>query len=224
MNVLPLKHFKSISSYSVAFLVLMISQASNAEVQNSNEELVTNVLHSAEKSLPLVENNTTAALQFVEEALESVDTLKDNVSKNTHKASKSPLVLNDSKEYWFLYPQVDKAILNNEIDFPILNSKYLSGVLYRGENGKNNNYAYFDHAFASASLLTAKDALKANEYERAKIALKWVFEAVYITPDFLISTNEHNLQNNKLKIDSLINIKGDFPTFTKSREVSNISG
>lgn len=203
------------------------TQNSNEKKNNSIENLVTETIRSTEKSLSLVDNDTSTAIQYIDEALVSVKAIKESISKDTHVEEKSQLVRKDGKEYWFSYPAVDKSILKNSADFPILNSKYETEILYKGKTEikhQNDSYAYFDYPFAYASLKTAKDALNANEIVRAKIALEWVFEAVYITPDFLISLHDRGLQDNKLHIDSFINIKGDYPVYTESREVSQISG
>ena len=234
MEQITLKRIRSILSYSFVGGLFVFSQSSIASIQNaaeiknnSVENLVTEVVHNAEKSLPLVDSDTTAALQHVEEALKLVNSIKENISRDTHAEAKSPLVHEESKEYWYLYPRVDKKILSNKADFPMLHSKYSSGVLYKGESDKktqNDSYAYFDYAFAYASLLTAKDALQANELLRAKIALKWVFEAVYITPEFLISKHDQQLQDNELQIDGIINIKGDYPIYSSLRNASNAPG
>ena len=215
---------------SFALVLFVTSQVAISGTQNligkkhnTVENSVTEIIRSVEKSLPLVEKDVNAAIQHIEVALESVNNIKESFSKDTHVEEKSPLVLKENKEYWFSYPRVDKRILKNNVDFPVLNSKYESEVLYKGNavmNTQNDNYAYFDYPFAYASLQTAKDALESNEIVRAKIALKWVFEAVYITPDFLISKHGQGQQDNKLHIDSLINIKGDYPVYTNYKKVS----
>ena len=223
-----------VTTLALTLVLFAAAQTTTAGTQNSADKktdsvegLVTDILNSAEKSLPLVESDQTAAIQHIEDALRSVRSIKKSISKDTHVEAKSPLVVEDVKEYWFKYPRVDKKILKNETDFPVLHSKYSSGVLYRGESDRdvqNEGYAYFDYPFAFASLQTAKDALESGEIVRAKIALKWVFEAVYITPDFLISKNEQSLQDNNLEIDSIINIKGDFPVYSNTKDYLGISG
>ncbi|NNC68017.1 MAG: hypothetical protein HKN83_08295 [Gammaproteobacteria bacterium] len=171
--------------------------------------LVKDVLKNTEQSLSLVETNSWDSLQHVENALASIREIKSQLSPNTHVEAKSSLVLNDSKEYWFKYPRVDDQLLNSKDDFPTLHSKFQSGILYRSEGNKNSQdeiAAYFDYAFAYASLITAREALTAKNYREATSSLKWVFEAVYLNPDFNVV--EHN---NEIMIDKLLNMNGDFP-------------
>ena len=214
-------------SISIALLSVLFfsSQSTIASVKkdateknhDSVENLISGIIKKAEKSVPIVDIDREAALQYVEEALVSVKQIKTKLSDDTHAEAKSPLLSEESKEYWFVYPRVNKNILSNASDFPILNAKYSSGVLYRGDSEDkvaNQGYAYFDYPFAYASLKTAKDALQANELKRAKIAIKWVFEAVYITPDFLISINDQKQENSEANIESFININGGYPVYS----------
>jgi hypothetical protein len=118
---------------------------------------------------------------------------------------------------------VNQEILKNKTDFPTLYSKYSSGVLYKGKHEnktQNDSYVYFDYAFAHASLLTAKDAIKANKLHEAKSALKWVFEAIYISPDFFITKHDP-----KFRIDNLNHINSSgYSVILGFGLVSNVSG
>ena len=225
MKVVISERVKSIMSYTLASFLFVFSQTSMASVQNMTEgknstieNLVVEVIQNTEKSLPLVDRDASAALEYVDDAIASIKRIKEKSSPDTHAEAKSPLILDESKEYWFIYPQVNTEIFNNKTDFPTLYSNKNLGLLYRGTNN-NDNYevsrAYFDYAFAYASLLTAKDAIKANKLREAEMALMWVFDAIYVDPDFFIANYDH-----KLKIDNLININGDYPAYSNLEHVN----
>ncbi len=180
------------------------------------DTLVKDVLKNTEQSLSLVESNAWDSLQHVENALASIREIKNQLSPDTHVDSKSPLIVEGSKEYWFKYPQVSVDILINKDSFPTLHSKYKSGILYHGEAVKQSQdeiTAYFDYAFAYASLKMAREALNVNNYREATSTLKWVFEAVYLNPDFYVA--EHK---NKFMIDKLLNIHGEFPYISSTMQ------
>lgn len=189
------------------------TDAKNYVTENSVDYLITKVIKSAEKSYPLLENDMQAALPYVNRAITSIRGIKEELAKDTHAKAKSPLIIDNSKEYWFIYPKVNSNLFENQSDFPMLTSKFNTGILYHGtkQASKNENKAnaYFDYAFAYASLKTARDAIQSNKLREAKIALRWVFEAVYINPEYLIS----NLDR-KMKIDTTINMNGPFPAYS----------
>lgn len=171
--------------------------------------LIKDVLKNTEQSLALVESNTADSLQHVENAIASIRDIKQKLSPDTHVQSKSPLLMDNTAEYWFKYPEVDQSLFSNKDTFPTLNTKLSSGVLYGSEATNQSQEAvngYFDYPFAYSSLKTARDALTVNNHGRAIISLKWVFEAVYINPEFNVVG-----QNNKMMIDKLIDKKADYP-------------
>jgi hypothetical protein len=178
------------------------------------DTLVWDVLKNTELSLSLVESNAQDSLQHVENALASIREIKKQLSADTHIDNKSPLVVGESKEYWFLYPRLSEDILNNKVNFPTLHSKLESGIVYRGKSdstSKNEEVAtYFDYAFAYASLKMAREALTVTNYREAKSTLTWVFDAIYISPDFYVA----DYHDEKVKIDNLLNINGEFPRFS----------
>ena len=193
--------------------------------KNTIEILVKDTIKNTEKSLLVIESDSITAQHYLDEALKSIKHLRDILSPDTHAEYKSPIILDSSKEYWFTYPQVSNHIFENEQDFPTIHSKLNSEILYRGignnnlDKDLNEQSAFFDYAFAHASLLSAKDAIKSDNHREAKRALKRVFEAIYISPDFLITKYDH-----KFKIDNLLNIKGDYPVYSNLEYISNVSG
>lgn len=215
------KHIKNrkitgilISSIFVLLPVSGIADAHNDSIAKHNvtskiDNLVKDVLKNTEQSLSLVGTNSWDSLQHVENALSSLLEIKSHLSPNTHVEAKSPLIVNESQEYWFKYPQVDYKLLSSKDELPTLHSKYQSGILYRSNGGKDSDNevsAYFDYAFAYASLITAREALTANNDREARSSLKWVFEAVYLNPHFNVV--EHK---NEIMTDQLLNMQGYFP-------------
>lgn len=207
------------------FILISLPLMSNADTHNQNlsqsessensiDTLVWEVLKSTERSLSLVESNTQDSLEHVENALASISEIKNQLSADTHIDNKTPLVVGESQEYWFLYPRISEDIMNNKIDFPTLHSKVESGIIYRGDfpNKTQNEEevaTYFDYAFAYASLKMAREALTVTNYREAKSSLAWVFDAIYISPDFYVAQ-----YGDKVKIDNLLNINGEFPRFS----------
>ena len=61
-----------------------------------------------------------------------------------------------------------------------------SGILYKGVEPKSNN-AYFDYAFAYASLKMAHEALTIKGFDHARTSLLWVFDAIYMQPGFNVA-------------------------------------
>ncbi len=182
---------------------------------NTVSDLVENILKSTEDALSRVEANPRSSLLYVKNAINTIDKLKNELSHDTHVENKSPLIVNGSKEYWFIYPPVNKEVLHNKAKFPTIYAKLKNGIIYQGNNNKQNNIhtAYFDYAFAKASLLTAREALVANNTREAISSLRWVFEAIYMNPDFYIT--DLNLRD-VLIIDKLMNIKDDYPLVSQS--------
>ncbi len=196
------------------------NNVSDKNISNSSENvesLVSDILKDTEASLALVESNSETSLKHVNNALTLIKEIKKELSPDTHAESKSPLKINNTKEYWFIYPRVSENIINNSEIFPTLHSKFNTNILYRGDKHgiKTNKFktnklsAYFDYAFAYASLITAKEALIANNYQEAKSSLRWVFEAVYINPDFNVVE-----VSSKLILDPQPNINGVFPMYS----------
>ncbi|MFK7816835.1 MAG: hypothetical protein AB8B92_10930 [Gammaproteobacteria bacterium] len=202
----------------IALLLLIIPIFASAEVKNTGsdiktgnvEQLVKEVLMNVETSLAQVESNTARSLSYVEKALAGIRDIKGNLSPDTHAELKSPLLVEESKEYWFIYPRLGKEVLTNEEKFPTLYGKFESGVLYHGEEATKSEVrdtsAYFDYAFAYASLITAREALGVENYREARNSLKWVFESVYVNPDFYVAQFD-----GKQKIDKLHNLNNHNP-------------
>ena len=170
----------------------------NVKLENQLSKLVAQVLKSTEQALSLAKDNSEDSFKYVQGAIVAVQNIENMLSADTHANSKSPVLSGNSKEYWFLYPGVDNALFNNNAEYPTLNQKLKSGVLYRGNLTSEpiNFTAYFDFAFAKASLLTAKDAFTVQHTQEAIRSLRRVFEAVYISPDFLIATQNIQFQLN----------------------------
>ena len=206
---------------TTTFATTSVQNTGNKEIKSSAQaanvqSLVADVLRNTESSLLSVESNTWDSLQHVENALQSIREIKNTLSPDTHVEAKSPLVIDENKEYWFKYPSVDKGTLYNKEIFPTLHSKYKSGVFYQGviDTDQEREFsAYFDYAFAYASLRTARDALSVSKFKEANIALKWVFEAVYLRPNFYVSEQNYVDLN-----DKLINIKGDYPVMAQTQD------
>ncbi|MGH1536429.1 MAG: hypothetical protein ACRBDX_00010 [Gammaproteobacteria bacterium] len=178
-------------------------------IASSIDVLVKDVLKNTEQSLALVESDASNSLQYVENAIASLREIKSQLSRDTHIEAKSPLIVAGSKEYWFKYPQVNAELLNDKDSLPTLHSKFKSGALYNGEEvnqSKNQVAAYFDYAFAYASLKMARESLMVNNEREAKSTLTWVFTAVYLNPDFFVAEYENNQM-----IDKLINMQGEYP-------------
>ncbi len=179
----------------------------------SVDELVENILKSTEDALVNVESNPQSSLLSVKKAITKVEMLKDQLSHDTHAENKSPLIINGSKEYWFIYPPVSNDVLQDKTTFPTIYSKLKNGIMYQGNNNKQNDSsaAYFDYAFAKASLLTAREALVAENTREAISSLKWVFEAIYMNPNFYVAD-----LNDALMIDKLINSETNHSFFSQS--------
>lgn len=218
MNTFKIRN-RSITNLLCVLTILVLPTLSFADIANKNQVqtslnieadiLVKDVLKNTESSLSLVESNRLKSLQHVEAALDSVRELKNVLSPDTHVETKSPLVLDELNEYWFMYPRVSNEILTNKHTFPTLHSKIESEILYIGDDNsalKDQMAAYFDYAFAYASLITAREAIIAKNYREATSSLSWVFHAIYINPDFNVAEYDR-----KLKLDNLLNINGDFP-------------
>ncbi len=183
----------------------------HSEAKKDNvEQLVEQVLVNVETSLAEVESNTARSLSHVEKALSGIKAIKADLSPDTHAELKSPLMIDESKEYWFIYPRLNGEVLANKEKFPTLHGKFESGILYQGAEANvervNDTAAYFDYAFAYASLITAREALVAENYREARSSLKWVFESIYVNPDFFVAEYD-----NKLKIDKLQNLNDHNP-------------
>jgi len=182
---------------------------SQNSVETLTETLVKEVLNDTEQSLSLVESSASDALQHVENALSSLREIKNRLSPDTHVESKSPLMVGDVSEYWYLYPQVHQDILSDNLAFPTLHSKLQSGLLDQSEvksTTEDEIVAYFDYAFAYSSLKMAREALMVSNYREATSTLKWVFDAIYINPGFNVVGH-----NTNIKIDKLFNMYGKFP-------------
>ena len=195
----------SLSSYPTASLAYSHQVQVNTQLEDQVSKLVVQVLKSTEDALPLVKDNSSSSLMHVQDALVAIREIESLLSPDTHVKSKSPNVVGNIKEYWFLYPRIDDVIFENILEFPTLIQKYRTGVLYQGNiiSKPIDFTAYFDYAFAKASLLTAKDALTVEHTREAISSLRWVFEAVYISPNFMISQ-----QSNSARSVELIN-EGD---------------
>ncbi len=188
----------------------------NNKSASNVQALIEDVLRNTESSLMSVESNTWDSIQHVENALSSILKIKEELSPDTHVEAKSPLVVDNKREYWFMYPRVAKDTIYNEEVFPTLHSKYKSGIFYEGDGAGQANdefAAYFDYPFAYASLLTARDALNTNKFKEAYIALKWVFEAIYLRPDFYVNEEHSFVQMD----DMQINLKGEYPVVGKNQ-------
>ncbi len=203
---------------SLFLLVLILPFTVQAEIHKKNitdnpidihtvNILVENILKETEAALRQVESEPSVSLEHVVSAIATVHSLKRQLSPDTHVENKSPLVVNNSKEYWFTYPSVRKEVINNKAMFPTIHSKFKSGILYQGSEDQFS--AYFDYAFAHASLITAREAIVANNTREAISSLKWVFEAIYVSPDFYVAELE-----DAVLMDKLFNLKGDYPSFT----------
>ena len=224
------KHFgiKNIlinTAFTAIILSFSVVASANTHKTNNHENnannleiLVAEVLQDTEVSLTLVENNTSESLMHVNKALASIKEIKKELSPDTHAKSKSPSA-NDSKDYWFIYPRVSENIFNNNEKFPTLSNKFKSNILYHGNINNNSKYdfsAYFDYAFAYASLLTAREALTAKNFREAKSSLKWVFEAIYINPDFHVVDFDKKLEEGQL---ININLHGYHPLLSNRTKV-----
>lgn len=159
---------------------------SNLDENEKIHQLIFDVLKNTEESLATVEKDTWNSLQHVENAINSIHMLKKELSPDTHKKAKSPEIIVDNKEYWFIYPVVSEDILKDRSNLPTLHSKKKSGILYKGNMPKSNN-SYLDYAFAYASLKMAREALTIEDYDDARTSLLWVFDAIYMQPGFNVA-------------------------------------
>lgn len=209
-----------------SLILITLSFSAVAGIQNINSHTVSTIednknvpdyvdliLKDTEDALSLVESNPRSSLLHVKNAIENINLLKNTVSHDTHAINKSPLIVNESKEYWFVYPSINQHTLQNKIEFPTIYSKLQNNILYKGVNDEQNDEvsAYFDYAFAHASLLTAREALVANNIREATSSLKWVFEAIYLSPDFNVAAKMDDLI-----IDNLIDQSEKYPLVSQS--------
>ena len=203
-------------------LVLFLPFATQAEIQKNNISgnnidtntvniLVENILKETEDALRKVKSEPDNSLEHVKSAITTIHSLERQLSPDTHVENKSPLIVDNSKEYWFAYPSIRKEVVDNKTMFPTIHTKFESGILYQGSSTdvKDQFNAYFDYPLAHASLITAREALVANNEREAISSLKWVFEAIYISPDFYVADLE-----DEFLMDKLFNLKGEFPSFT----------
>lgn len=217
-NISKNKKFRLSFYLLILFLIPLLGNAEVFDKKNTDpeikvdnlEQLVKEVLMNAETSLAQVESNTARSLSHVEKALSGIRDIKGSLSPDTHLELKSPLLVEESKEYWFIYPRIGEEVLKNKEQFPTLHGKFESGILYHGEEANRSEArdtaAYFDYAFAYASLITAREALVAKNYREARSSLKWVFESVYVNPDFYVAQFD-----SKQKIDKLHNLNDHNP-------------
>ena len=168
-------------------------QANNATNQATPSNLVIDTLLYTEEAIALLRINPESSKTKIEQALTLIERIDSHYPHNTIASveKKSPTTITYSHKHF--YPQVDLSLLNSAHQLPTLTYKLKSNILYHGDTAKqpSADNLYFDYTFARASLKTAHEALDANHSLETMANLRRVFEAIYIDPNFNVSTENH---------------------------------
>lgn len=148
------------------------------------------VLQLTEEALRVLRINPDESLAKVEEALTLIELIEQSnggfaVSTRNDTSNRYTQV-----NHAYQYPLLDRSMFEENTEYTALKSKFKQDILYIGNEKKANKKleAYFDYSFAKGSLQTARQALKAQHGVESMRALNWVFEAVYLSPEFDIKS------------------------------------
>ena len=166
------------------------SHASYSEEKVNTSYLVIETLKNTEQAIAVMRISPESAKNNIKQALALIDDIgayyMHNTVVNVEKQGKSVI----AKSYRHYYPKVDISMLNDVNQLPTLKYKLDTEILYQGNVAKEalEKNLYFDYTFAKASLKTAHEALNANHDLEAMANLRRTFEAIYLDPDFTVST------------------------------------
>ncbi len=167
------------------------AQASNATESKNVNQMVIDTLVQTEEAIALLRINPATAKAKVGEALASIKSIGAQYEHNTVASLEKMGTTMKATDYRHYYPPVDLYLLSNKQELPTLNYKLESDIVYKGDDYSKDakKELYFDYTFAKASLTTAREAIDADHALEAMANLRRVFEAIYVNPDFNVSTD-----------------------------------
>lgn len=177
----------------LTFILLMgwqNAQAVNSDEQKNVSQMVIDTLVETEEAIALLRINPESAKNKVSQALSLINDIDAHFEHNTVASLAKEGSTVTATDYRHYYPSVNLQLLSNKQELPTLNYKLQSDIVYQGsaDNTVTQDRLYFDYTYAKASLVTARDAIDANHALEAMANLRRVFEAIYVNPDFNVST------------------------------------
>ena len=183
--------------YLLAPIALLLGFAlAKPVLANTDAQYVTkaasDVLQETQNAITQLRIDPNTSLTSVKQAIQAIEMIEDSYAHNTVTHTDSKYNTEIAQSYEHFYPKLDEQTLKNVNSLPALSYKINRDIVYKGSNKDlHATDAFFDYTFAKASLITAKNAIKGNDSLEAMANLRRVFEAVYLAPDFNVSSNNN---------------------------------